>query len=139
MSLHIHVDTDPVDRELNRLAAGPTPVDIRRFSAVLTAQFQHTQQRVHIITGSLRASGKEDAGETEHGWEGQISYGGPAPGFRHDPVKYADEERGRQGRGYPGTNIAGDTNSNHDFMAPVFNAGYNRQYIQAMLDFLRDA
>ena len=139
MSIHVHVDTSDVDRELNRLAAGPTPVDIRRFNAVLTAQFQHTQMVVHVITGSLRASGKEDAAETDTGWEGEISYGGPAPGHKHDPVKYAGEEKDRQGKPLPGSPLGGDPNLNHDFMRPTRARQYNNQYIRAMLDFLRDA
>lgn len=52
---------------------------------------------VHVITGSLRASGRTSSDVTGGVWYGEITYGGPSSGYPNDPVDYADYERARGG------------------------------------------
>lgn len=60
--------------------------------------FNDTQSIVHVVTGSLRGSGAvETRWLPDNIWEGEITYGGDSPGFPHNPVTYADQERGRGG------------------------------------------
>lgn len=76
---------------------------------VLRDAFEDTQAMVHIITGSLKASGRTDDSydEAQHTWQGSITYGGPSMGSINDPVKYAWYEARRGGA--------------HDFMLNVHN------------------
>jgi hypothetical protein len=110
-----------IDTEINRLADGPTSADLLEFEIVLEDQFRATQAAVHVITRSLKGSGRSSFKMDENSWEGEITYGGPSPGFLHNPVDYAEYERERDG--------------NHDFLAPAetLSAGY----IKAMDEFLR--
>lgn len=69
---------------------------------VLAAAFEDTQQRVHILSGSLKASGKSESDFQDDEWTGTITYGGvlwatPAPGPPNDPVDYAIYEMARGG------------------------------------------
>ncbi len=144
MSVHIHVDTSDATRELDRLGDAPSTAALLRLEAILTAQFQATQQVVHIVTGSLRRSGKVDSRLRNGEWSGDISYGGAAPGAVHDPVRYAELEQQRApgGRFYrsergfiPGADAEGRISVMHDFMAPA--ARFEHQYAEAILAFLR--
>lgn len=74
--------------------------------AILALAFGRSQQEVHIITESLKASGTIDSDLKNDVWKGTIEYGGPAPGFAHDPVRYAEYEQ-RRGQ-------------SHDFMASTY-------------------
>lgn len=96
--------TDGIDEEIDRLAAGPTIQDYLAFERVLAAQFQATQQAVHVQTRSLKSSGKVSSSNQLNRWEGVISYGGASTGI-HNPVDYAEFERERDG--------------SHDFLAPA--------------------
>lgn len=146
MGVRIEMDASDALREIHRLAGGPGLDDVHRFERVIIAQYQATQAVVHIITGSLRRSGKVDfdAGFTGHQWNGEVTYGGDAPGAVRGYVKYARYEQQRaigganyrRARGWlPGTNIQGEANTDHDFMWPV--AGFEPDYLEAMLAFLR--
>lgn len=146
MSINVDVDIDDADRELRRLDDAPDLSVVLRLEALLAAQFLGTQQVVHIISGSLRASGKIDSEQGRASWLGEISYGGHAPGAVHQRVDYAQIEQGRRlgGKYYasergwlPGTDIEENTNINHDFMGPVH--GYDGRYVDAILDYLRNA
>lgn len=94
----VHVDTSEVMRDLRRIEDGPDRRHHRRFDSILTRQFQDTQVRVHVITGSLRASGQHNSSARRNGgWSGEIVYGGTLrgaaiPGPPADPVKYARYE-----------------------------------------------
>lgn len=143
MSLRIDVDISDGDRELRRLDDAPDLSTVMRLESLLTAQFQATQMAVHIITGSLRESGKIDSELGRAAWNGEIVYGGAAPGSVHDPVRYAqiEQQRGpggslyRSERGWlRGGDIEGNRNVLHDFMAPVH--AFEHQYEDAMLAFL---
>lgn len=94
MSIRIHVD---VDAWLDALDAheGPGEETLQALSAVLALGFEQSQMKVHVITGSLKGSGRVSNRRVEDGWEGEISYGGPAPGYPHPYVRYAREEFGR--------------------------------------------
>lgn len=98
MSVKVSVtcDDDEVQRDLSRIGRGPTPSAHLRFDQILTSQFQRTQFVVHVITGSLRASGIHESHSPKgHGWEGKIAYGGPLlysaadPGPPRNPGRYA--------------------------------------------------
>lgn len=72
--------------------------------------FMDTQARTHIITGSLKASGKTNSEFDGELWEGEITYGGelwesPTPGPPNNPVDYAIFEMARGGE--------------HDFFAGI--------------------
>jgi hypothetical protein len=110
-----------IDTEINRLAAGPTSADLLAFEVVLEDQFRATQAAVHIITRSLKGSGRSEFKMDENSWEGEITYGGPSPGFINNPVDYAEYERERQG--------------SHDFLAPADRLSSG--YVEAMNEFLR--
>lgn len=78
----------------------------RRFEDALDAAFDMTQRDVHIITGSLKLSGKKYI--TIFGMDDVgvgIEYGGDAPGAVNDPVDYAWFEMRRGG--------------SHDFLTPA--------------------
>lgn len=103
---YIEVDISDVLDELDRIIDGPSNAAIAELEAVLASQYQKTQMAVHIITGSLKNSGKLDSHITKDSWVGSITYGGSSPGFPHNPVKYAHYEQERD--------------SSHDFMAGAY-------------------
>lgn len=109
MAGEVHVrtsaDLDAWTNKLERLR------DVRslvaRVRALTGAEFADTQQVVHVITGSLKASGRSavDYDDTAHTLTADIGYGGPSPGSVNDPVVYAWYEQRRGGA--------------HDYMAGV--------------------
>lgn len=114
MTVRVTVDDDRFDAALRGLLdMGAT---LGRLEQVLVQQFAATDAQVHVDTGSLRASGEVDSDYAAGRWQGQVSYGGPSPGFENDPVDYAGYERARGGL--------------HDFMAPAFAIG--RRYRAAV-------
>lgn len=117
--IHFERISDGIEDELERLIAGPSAADLLAFEGVLTSQFQATQQAVHVITGSLKSSGRVSSSNSQSKWEGTISYGGPSTGV-HNPVKYAEYEREKDGL--------------HDFLAPA--KAMENQYIAAMNAYL---
>ncbi|MFA7264857.1 MAG: hypothetical protein WC054_00855 [Candidatus Nanopelagicales bacterium] len=94
MSVYLYVD---VSEWLDALDAheGPGVETLAELSQVLAKGFEETQARVHVITGSLKGSGRVSNRRDESSWSGEISYGGPAPGYAHPIVRYAKEEFGR--------------------------------------------
>lgn len=123
MSVHIEVDISDPDDHLRQLEREPDAATTARLNAVHTGLFQETQRVVHVITGSLKGSGKIDADTDRHTWTGTITYGGASPGRIHDPVRYAQFEQAR-----------GDL---HDFMGPIYSA--HEGYISAIKAAMRDA
>jgi hypothetical protein len=82
--------------------------------------FESTQANVHVVTGSLRGSGRTSSDVTGDTWVGEITYGGPSPGYPRDPVVYAGYEQNRGGA--------------HDFMAGV--EDFTAEFVSAMEDWL---
>lgn len=80
--------------EMQRLSKPPQAV-IAELEHALAKTFEQTQEDVHVITGSLRGSGKTESDFQDSVWSGEISYGGASPGFPKDPVVYAGYERAR--------------------------------------------
>ncbi len=107
---YIEVDISDVEKELDRLIDGPDVSAVVEFEATLASQFQMTQQAVHIITGSLKNSGKISSHLTKDKWEGKITYGGLSAGYPHNPVKYAHYEQERSGT--------------HDYMEVMYSLDY---------------
>lgn len=102
--LTMHMSEDSWRSRLHHLAH-PEDGLSEHLSPIMDDAFADTQAMVHVITGSLKASGKVDSSYDQHEWHGTISYGGPAAGAINDPVKYAWYEQRRGGA--------------HDFMANV--------------------
>ncbi len=103
--IRIEALQNDIEKEIDRLADGPTLLDIEKFENVLLSQFAATQTAVHVVTRSLKTSGKVHSSIGENKWEGEITYGGPSPGSIHNPVDYAEYERERDG--------------DHDFLLPA--------------------
>lgn len=104
-SWNIRVDVDDALREVDRVGDLPGLDTILALEGVLADAFNGTQQAVHIITGSLKGSGSLSSTLADDVWSGEVSYGGPSPGFVNDPVRYAWYEQRRR--------------LSHDFMAPA--------------------
>lgn len=93
-----------------------------KLEALLKAAFEETQAATHVLTGSLKASGKTESDFHDDVWSGTIEYGGelwrtPAPGPPNDPVDYAIYEMARGG--------------DHDFLAGL--VGFEDR-VQEILD-----
>lgn len=110
--------TNDIEKEVNRLARGPQFKDMARFERVLISQFEATQATVHVITGSLKSSGRVASSHGETTWEGEITYGGRSSGV-NNPVDYAEYERERD--------------QSHDFLAPA--TRMEHQYVKALNEF----
>jgi hypothetical protein len=76
---------------------GPGDATVAALTAVMEAGFKETQALVHVITGSLKNSGRVVFERSDAEWSGEIIYGGASPGFPNDPVDYASAEFGRGG------------------------------------------
>lgn len=96
MSVHISAHMDDWFESLDAIF-GPGMETVAALDAVLEVAFAETQSLTHVITGSLKGSGRTSSDTTEDEWKGEISYGGPSPGFPNDPVNYAKYEFGRGG------------------------------------------
>lgn len=93
------IDLDPMIDEVGRIGGQPAFRTIARLEAVLALQFADTQERTHILTGSLKISGRPESdydSATRH-WSASITYGGEAPGAINNPVDYAIYEMARGG------------------------------------------
>lgn len=95
--IRITIDLRSFEEELDRIADLPDARTVAHLEAALRTAFEDTQASVHVITGSLKNSGHTESDVRDNVWEGDIIYGGPSPGFPHDPVKYAQYERNRGG------------------------------------------
>jgi len=75
MSVSFEVDADAVIRELDRLARGPGAGETTfRLEAILVSAFAATQERVHVMTGVLKASGHPTSGFDGETWTGEIGF-----------------------------------------------------------------
>jgi hypothetical protein len=93
-------DMDALIAHVDKLAGPPSFRTIRELETGLSTAFDRTQEHVHVISGSLKASGRTTSDYNDNEWSAEIVYGGPsAP---HD-VDYAIYEQARGGT--------------HDFMA----------------------
>lgn len=107
------------DKELNRL--GDVPMKAKVYlDAVLASGFKATQAYVHILTGSLKASGKSSSEVDGDQWIGTIEYGGASLGI-NNPVTYAIYEKARGG--------------DHDFLTPL--KALDSLYVIALLKALK--
>jgi hypothetical protein len=103
MVVRYEVDTSDVEAELERLERLDSAT-LLRLEAVLAMSYAATQQAVHVITGSLKGSGRFSSSAHGNSWHGEIRYGGVSPGI-NNPVDYAEYEQRRGGA--------------HDFIAPA--------------------
>lgn len=87
---------------------------------VLRSAFVETQAFTHVITGSLKSTGRTSSSFDGHEWEGNISYGGLSGG-PNNPVQYALYERNRGGE--------------HDFYRNL--PLYHDAYVEAVQSHLR--
>lgn len=62
---------------------------------LLHNMFADMQAVTHVVTGSLRGSGKVEDDILDGVWIGRVGEGGSSPGFPNDPVDYAETERAR--------------------------------------------
>jgi hypothetical protein len=68
---------------------------IMELESIFLAKFQEVQAAVHVITGSLKGSGRTDTDYAEGVWKAEMVFGGPAPGYPHGNVGYALAELAR--------------------------------------------
>jgi len=135
MTVKIEIDVSDPLRALQRIDGGPGTATMLRLEAVLTRQFQETQAFVHVVTGSLKTSGKINGQVRDGVWTGVISYGGSAPGAEHDPVRYAQIEAARTGgREIEHGKYSGQVTS-HNFLTPILEP--EPGYPDAILAYLR--
>jgi len=95
-TLRIQADLDDFYDAL-RVLSGPGPETVAALDGVLSKGLAETQARVHVITSSLKRSGRTETTRDDDSWDGSIVYGGPSPGSVNDPVEYAEYERQRGG------------------------------------------
>lgn len=60
--------------ELDRLAKGPVGRTLAEMEAALAAGYLTTEQRVHVITGHLKASGHPTSSFDGEQWEGEMDF-----------------------------------------------------------------
>jgi len=85
MTFIIESDYRSLESHLERLASEPGPGTIGRLEMTLAFTFADATARVHVITGALRGSGKTASDQHGDSWEGQMTWGGPSPGFYPKP------------------------------------------------------
>lgn len=96
MSVSFRIDMSEWTEALHAIS-GPGMETIAKLEEVMAEAFAESQAIVHVITGSLKGSGRTSFKVEGDQWTGEISYGGPSPGFPHDPVDYAGYEQERGG------------------------------------------
>ncbi len=109
---------DDVIDHLERVGTdGASHLVVMALNGVLTAAYLDCEARAHVITGSLRASGRKDSDFDGHDWTGTITFGGPSTG-PNNPVDYAIYEMARGG--------------SHDFFAglPMYESSYEEAIAQ---------
>lgn len=82
--------------DLHAIADAPDAKTVAALDSVLTAGFLDTQSRTHVLSGSLKASGRMESGVEDGEWQGTISYGGASAG-PNSVVDYAIYEMQRGG------------------------------------------
>lgn len=113
-----------IEAELDRLSGSPSPIGTAALETVFDGGAKTVQGAVHVLSGSLKSSGKSRSGTNRatHSWSGQIRYGGPSMGV-NNPVDYAIYEKRRGGA--------------HDFFLPLI--ALHEGYVQAILTEMRGA
>lgn len=108
-------DYSELDRELDRLGRMPTFGARMELDGVLHKGFVMAKAAVHVQTGALKASGREDSEvhQSQHAWEGDITFGSPG---ENGPVDYAIYEKAR---GLGGAEGPSDAKGDHNFIAPL--------------------
>jgi hypothetical protein len=117
----IQSDWEPMLKELNRLEKVVNNPSRPKLDIILEKQFAKTQMDVHVITSSLKQSGKKSSTVRGRTWTGRISYGGASTGPR-PVVNYAIYERERTG--------------SHDYMRGVMD--FHFQYVNTIKELLKD-
>jgi hypothetical protein len=74
MPFYFTVYLDGAGDELDRLAAGPDFKTIAAMEAALLRGYIITEERVHVITGELKASGHPESHFDKFTWSGQMNY-----------------------------------------------------------------
>lgn len=74
MSVYFTVFLDGAGDELDRLARGPGMKTIAEMEAALLGGYVITEERVHVITGELKASGHPESYFDQFTWSGQMNY-----------------------------------------------------------------
>ena len=98
MGVRVKDDNGSLKRWESDLAGWEIPRMTRElFYVEVEKAFAETQAFVHIETGSLKGSGKYTTSynKATHSLEAEITYGGPAPGMKNDPVRFAVYEASR--------------------------------------------
>ena len=97
---YVASDYTTIETEIDRIASMPNRKMTTLLNEYWEFQFAQTQEEVHVISGALKASGKQstEANRETSKWIGEISYGG-------NGVNYAAIEQDRHG--------------DHDFMSNV--------------------
>lgn len=106
------------ERELDRLEQVPTKASLA-MDTIFHKGFAETQAIVHVVTGSLKSSGRAETEFDGDTWRGTISYGGVSFGIRN-PVTYAIYEKARD--------------EDHDFFVPL--KALDSLYVKAILKAL---
>lgn len=88
-----------VIEEVSRIGSGPSFKTVGALEQVTADGFMATLAAVHVITGSLKGSGRTETEFDGTTWQGTILYGGPSPG-PNNPVDYAIYELARGGDHY---------------------------------------
>lgn len=92
MDEHYEWDVRCADLELHRLQDGFGTEDFLAMAGVVTAAYLLVQSDVHVVTDSLRQSGKLEISPSHDGdFEAEISFGGASGGVKN-PVRYAASE-----------------------------------------------
>lgn len=117
--IQIHGSFKPFKDEATRLSTFPNAKTKTALDSVLALGFAWTQGAVHVVTGSLKTSGKKSSAMAGDTWEGVISYGGPSLGI-NNPVTYAIYEKARD--------------DVHDFMSPL--KGLDSMWVEALVKVL---
>lgn len=90
----IHVDASEVMDSLQEI---DDPHELTPYlQGALGRVFMTSQSSVHVLTGSLKLSGRSTGGWSGDDWHGEITYGGPSAGV-NNPVEYAFYEWRRGG------------------------------------------
>lgn len=90
---------DAMIEEVERIGSSPSFKTIGRLEQVTASGFAATQAAVHVITGSLKMSGRTETDFDGKQWRATYLYGGPSPGV-NNPVDYAIYELARGGDHY---------------------------------------
>lgn len=101
--IRITSDYRSLSKELNRLSKVPA-ITAKKMDAAFYKGYGATQGLVHVVTGSLKSSGKASTEFDGEDWKGEISYGGVSLGV-NNPVTYAIYEKAR--------------GEDHDWMVPL--------------------